>query len=120
MGLVACAIGAWGCSSSDSTTLTPSQPECDGHTVEITPPSAQLHLGDTLRLSVALVASCGFVPPSGPQTFSWRVSDTTLATISGSPATALVRARGTGNVTVIARWDADSTIRGAAAILIAP
>jgi uncharacterized protein YjdB len=82
----------------------------------ITPTSAVLRVGDTLRLSAAL-PECVVV--TRPQRVLWIASDTAVVSIDTA---GLVRARKSGTTTVIATAAPDSTTiqKGAMAVTVSP
>jgi len=114
----ACCVGLslLGCGAgvSDATTDT-IKADCTLWSIRVTPASANLHPGDTVTVS-ATVNQCGGYPPSA--IVRWRSSDTVTAVVDASGG--LVRARASGAATIIATVVADTTIRGAMALVVSP
>jgi hypothetical protein len=77
----------------------------------VSPASATLHIGDTLRLSYSL--SCTTTLTA----HRWSSSRDTVATVDSA---GLVRGVSGGIVTIIATAVADPSVRGAAAITVVP
>jgi hypothetical protein len=80
----------------------------------VSPASATLHTGDTLRVS-ATETTCTGTAPAGVQ---WTSSDTSVATVG--PASGLVRAHGHGTAAIIASDLRDVSIKGAMALTVTP
>jgi hypothetical protein len=115
------ALSAWSCGSAERTASTApiTLPDCEVNGPRVSPGAAQLHVGDTVRLTADLGPPCPWLPIV-PLVFTWTASDTSIATVDGSPASALVHARKPGNVSIIATLDAAPNVRGAAAIQVVP
>jgi len=101
------------CSKASTPTNTPAI-DCSG-TVSVSPSSATLHLGDTLR-AVAKDTPC----PAGPSTatFRWRSSDTTIANVDSIAG--LVRARSIGHATIIGTETGSQGVQVAMALEVVP
>jgi uncharacterized protein YjdB len=78
------------------------------------PASATLLAGDTVRLSVS---ACNGSPALGG-TFGWHSSNPAIASVDS--LSGLVHARAVGSATIIASQISDQTLKGAAAITVAP
>jgi uncharacterized protein YjdB len=78
----------------------------------VTPSSATLHPGDTLRLFAAYT-TCSRLPK--PVAMQWRSSNSSVATADSG---GLVRAFSRGQVTIIATLAADATVNGAGVIVV--
>jgi uncharacterized protein YjdB len=102
------------CSKASTTTNAPTI-DCIVATVSVSPPSATLHLGDTLR-AVAKDTPC----PAGPSTatFRWRSSDTTIANVDSIAG--LVRARSIGHATIIGTESGSQGVQVAMALEVVP
>ena len=100
-----------GCSHT-SAPQTESSVDCTLQNPSVSPPSATVHPGDTLRANVQ-------VNPCLPQTtFIWKTSDTTVATVDS--VAGLVRARAIGRTSILAIANANPQIIGAMALTVAP
>jgi Bacterial Ig-like domain (group 2) len=77
----------------------------------VSPASATLHIGDTLRLSFTF--GCGSTPVAN----RWSTSRDTIATVDSA---GLVRGVHAGVVTIISSVIADPNVKGAAAITVVP
>jgi Big-like domain-containing protein len=86
------------------------EPDCVLIGPTVSPPSATLHPGDTLRVR-ASYSPC----PSGPApSFRWRSTDTLIAMVDS--VTGLVRARSLGQASIIATAVSEPALRGAMAL----
>ncbi len=110
--LAALLAGACGRTSDAGST---SSVDCSLMLVTISPPSATLHSGDTLRPAAAF-PTCPVGGPSG--TARWRSSDTSVAIVDS--VSGLVRAEHTGQASVIATETIDSLVKGAMALTVVP
>lgn len=89
--------------------------DCAVGEAHASPASATLHPGDTLRVR-AVVINCPqdpFVP-----TFSWRASDTSVASVDS--ASGLVRARANGAATIIGSASQNQQVQIAFALTVVP
>ena len=89
--------------------------DCALSAITVSPPSATLRVGDTLRAN-ATVRQCEGLPAS--TTVRWRSSDTTTATVDS--LTGLIQARAAGNATVIATLVVEPRSTGAMALHVDP
>lgn len=88
------------------------EPDCVLIGPTVSPASATLHPGDTLRVH-ASYSPC----PTGPApSFRWRSSDTVTAAVDS--LTGLVRARTPGQATVVATLLSEPTLKGAMALQV--
>ena len=102
VGLSACA--------GDPSSVSLVAPDCTLPGPTVSPPSATLHVGDTLHATAAITI-CEGVPTS--RVFHWRSSDTVNASVDS--ITGLVRARHPGTASIIATLVVNPAIRGAMA-----
>lgn len=111
-------VGVAACTGADSPTLSDSLGECNLPEAFVTPAAATLHIGDTLTLSV----KGGPCPQGGtttqPPRWTWRSSDSAIATVDSSSG--LVRARAKGSTTIISTLVSDAAIQGAGNITVVP
>ncbi len=107
-----------GCArSSASSTLTQPQIQCPGNTLlgpTVTPASATLSVGDTLRLVAKIDCTVGGAPAS----FTWASKESAIATVDTSSG--LVTAIAKGTAVIVATWTADPTSSGASTITVTP
>lgn len=97
-------------------TESPPGPDCSLDGMRVTPASASLRVGDTVRLT-AQIPHCGTHDVAGA--VAWRLSDTTVASVATiDTTTALVTARAPGASTAIAEAVANTALKGAAAITV--
>jgi hypothetical protein len=82
--------------------------------VQVTPPSASLHLGDTLRVTVRVGTCAG----TSSTDVRWLSSDTTVALVDSLAG--LVQARHAGTATIVASAVVDPHIQGALALQVTP
>ena len=82
--------------------------------VTVSPATATLHAGDTLRAS-AQCPSCG---PVAGQQFRWTSRDTTVAVVDSTGG--LIRAVRTGTTTVFASFATDRFIQGSLSVTVVP
>ncbi len=83
----------------------------------VSPGSATLVVGDTLRLvAYPAPAGCGSTVAAPIGTFGWHSSDAATATVDS--LTGIVRARAAGSVTIITFPLSNPTVKGAAAITV--
>jgi len=91
---------------------TESSVDCTLQLLSVSPPSATVHPGDTLRANVQM-------NPCLPQTtFLWRTSDTSVATVDS--VAGLVRAKAIGRASILVIATASQQIIGAMALTVAP
>jgi hypothetical protein len=83
----------------------------------VSPASAALHVGDTLRVSVS-TRICPGQPEQTLAPYAWSSSDSSVAKVSASSG--LVLAIRDGNVTIVATSVEEPLIKGAMALHIAP
>jgi uncharacterized protein YjdB len=111
---LSCAVGLAACGPSDSPLgIVPPQQSCVLVGPRVSPGSATLHPGDTLRASAA-PAAC----TSTNVHFRWISSDTTIASVTADAG--LIRALKPGTVTVSAIVVEDPSQKGAIVILVNP
>jgi uncharacterized protein YjdB len=79
----------------------------------VSPATATLHPGDTLRLRISGGARCATTTQ-----WRWRSSDTAIAVVDSLEG--LTRARTQGTATIIAEAVVDRNVKGAAAIVVVP
>jgi hypothetical protein len=109
-----CFVILLGCSG--TVTPPPQDQSCSNlvRSVTVTPASATLSIGDTVRLKYLDGGNCGQPPVQFPAI--WSSSNTAAATVDSA---GLVRALGPGpTVTVTAAAKADPTVKGAALITV--
>jgi len=87
--------------------------DCSLGGARVSPASATLHIGDTLRLSYSFGCSTTSISTA----HRWSSSRDTIATVDSA---GLVRGVSGGTVTIIATAVADPNVKGAAAITISP
>jgi len=81
-------------------------PDCTVEGPTVSPSSASVHTGDTLRAQVRYTPC-----PAGPVlAFRWRSSDTAVAVVDSS---GLIAARSAGQATVIASEEVNPQVEGA-------
>jgi uncharacterized protein YjdB len=104
-----------GACSTDGTKSVQAPFDCTTGSMRVTPPSATLHPGDSLK-EAASFAAC---PYDGVvATFRWRSSNTGVAIVDSMAG--LVRAVDTGSVTIIATVTENPAVQGAAALTVIP
>lgn len=101
--------------TADPSSVAPVAPNCGLSGPTVTPATATLHVGDTVRATVALTP-CQGIPT--PAVFLWRSSDTLRASVDS--ITGLVRARRSGGATIVASLVIEPAISGAMALLVIP
>ncbi|HXT17258.1 MAG TPA: Ig-like domain-containing protein [Gemmatimonadaceae bacterium] len=90
--------------------------DCSLQSITVSPPSITLTVGDT-AVFVAVVPVCGTT--SASNAFTWRLSDSSIATIAVRGDSAVwLRARNPGTTTLIASPNATPAVQGAAAVNI--
>lgn len=113
--LVCLASAVIACGSSSPTAQAKQQEvDCILRGTTVTPPSATLHAGDTLRAK-ATSSSCGGA--TATYQVRWSVSDTSIVTVD---TTGLVLARKQGTATVIAKSTQDPSVSGAMVAVVVP
>lgn len=80
----------------------------------VTPSSASLSVGDTLRFRAS--SSSGGCTPRGPFIFSWHSSNVSIATVDS--ISGLVTARSAGTATIVAAATTDAAFAAAAVIQV--
>ena len=114
--LVAIGLGlVIGACSGEATKSVQTTPDCALPSPTVSPPSATLHVGDSLR------ASASFRPcpaDAGAATFQWRSSNTSVAIVDS--VAGLVRAIDTGSTSIIASATENRALIGAMALKVAP
>jgi hypothetical protein len=88
------------------------EPDCLLIGPTVSPASATLHPGDTLRVR----ASYSLCPAAPAPSFRWRSSDTLIAVVDS--LTGLVRARSLGQASIIATALSDRALVGAMALQV--
>ena len=83
----------------------------------VSPASATLHVGDTLRVSVSTKACANQTAPN-LSPYVWSSSDPSVAKVDASSG--LVLALGDGSVTIVATSAPDASVKGAMALRIVP
>jgi uncharacterized protein YjdB len=104
-----------GCSTSSAPKSAGTTTDCTLQSITVSPPSATLHVGDTLR-GIAQTPSCR--SNQMVETFWWRTSDTSVAAVDS--VAGLLRAKHTGTATVIATATSNPAILGAMALVVVP
>jgi uncharacterized protein YjdB len=92
---------------------TESSVDCTLQLPSVSPPSATVHPGDTLRANVQVNPCLQLTT-----TFLWRTSDTNVATVDS--VAGLVRAKAIGRTSILAVATANPQIVGAMALTVAP
>jgi uncharacterized protein YjdB len=87
---------------------------CAARGMFVSPTSATLHPGDTLRAS-AQMSDCG--GPVSPLPSRWLSADTTVATVDS--ISGLIRARSLGTTTIIAAALADRNVKASLLLAVA-
>lgn len=114
VGAVAGLMVTAGCGGSERSATEPTtEVDCVVALRRVSPASATLHPGDTLRV-VAIDDPCPGLPK--PMIAQWASSDTSVATVGASDG--LVRARSAGRTTIIASDPADPSLKGAMALVV--
>lgn len=98
-----------------SSTSTQAQVECSSLMgPAVSPASATLLIGDTLRLVAKLDCTVGGAAPK----FDWESKKPSVATVDVSSG--LVTAVAKGTAVIVATWTMDPTASGASTILVTP
>ena len=82
------------------------------HSVTVTPPSANLAIGDKFQFGASVDADQGVTD----RTVTWSSANTAVATVD---ATGLVTAVAGGNTSITAKSKADPTVSGSASVTVA-
>ena len=116
------AVGAIAACSHDRVTETQIEPDCILVAIGMTPPTATLRVGDTLRFAARTTASskCQSNEAAALNTSAtWRSSDTLVVRVGVSDG--LARAVGIGGpITVTASSNQDPAIKSAAVVQVVP
>ena len=115
--LISCLIAIGACRATEATHDDPDPPvDCILLGPRVSPASARVHPGDTVRATVAFQwCSGGVVVQSDVR---WTSNDTTIAAVDS--VAGLVRARKQGLATITATLVVDRTLRGAMAFEVVP
>jgi uncharacterized protein YjdB len=87
--------------------------DCTLQGLTVSPASAAVFVGDTIRLTAHEPTCSGSTLPT---TVGWRSSDSTFAAVDS--LSGLVHARAAGNVTILAFQISDSSVKGAMALVV--
>ena len=104
-----------GACTAEGTKSVQTTPDCTLPGPTVSPPSATMHVGDSLRASASF-QPCP--PDAGAATFQWRSSNTSVAIVDSIAG--LVRAIDTGSTSIIATATENRALVGAMALKVAP
>lgn len=111
VGLLAIAGASFATACGDKVTVPPAQSDSTVHSVTVSPPSAQLKIGDKFQFGASVDAGQGVA-----RTVTWSSSNTAVATVD---QTGLVTAVASGNASIVAKSTAAPDVSGAASVTVA-
>ena len=111
VGLLAIAGASFATACGDKVTVPPTPVDSTVHSVTVSPPSANLKIGDKFQFGASVDAGQGVA-----RTVTWSSSNTAVATVD---QTGLVTAVASGNASIVAKSTAAPDVSGAASVTVA-